>query len=136
MIVPLKLDMNFLFDNCVIILAICHFDKLLESQWVLTQPLLSFMTSLFLYYFRNKWILKTKTKDLQKACLFSNLFCFLDDLWAVNNHLKFDRNYKDSYSLELKLKIEKISTSKASYQITFHKYSQFWGYGESKKSFW
>ena len=55
-----KPSISFLLDNGVIILAICHFDKSLESQWVLTRPLLTFMTSLFLHYFGNKWLFNTK----------------------------------------------------------------------------
>ena len=63
--VSLKLAISFLLDNGVIILAICYFDKSLESQWVLIQPLLPFMTSLFLYYFGSKWLLNTK-KEIYK----------------------------------------------------------------------
>ena len=38
--------------------------------------------------------------------LFSNLFCFLDDLFAINNHLELDEDIKiyilQSYSLKRK----------------------------------
>ena len=31
-------------------------------------------------------------EDLQKAHLFGNLFRFIDDLYAINDHLKFKKN--------------------------------------------
>ena len=96
--VSLKLAISFL------LVAICHFGKSLESQWVLIQPLLLFMASLFLYYFGNKWLLNTKKRDLRRVRLFGNLFCFLDNLWAINDRLKFDKNCKDTYSSGLELK--------------------------------
>ena len=40
----------------------------------------------------------------RKACLSGNLFCFIGDLRIKNNHLQFDKNYKDTYSAELELK--------------------------------
>ena len=38
----------------------------------------------------------TKKKDLQKACLFSNVFHFTNDLYAIlNDHLEFNnKSYK------------------------------------------
>ena len=42
-----------------------------------------------------------------------NLFCFIDDLCAINDHAEFDQNYKDKHPSELKLKKENISTSEA-----------------------
>ena len=36
-----------------------------------------FMTNLFLFYLENKWILKLKK---------SNMFCFIDELCAVNSN--------------------------------------------------
>ena len=41
----------------------------------------------FIYYYETKWLLDTKKKDLQKACLFGNLFHFIDDLCAINDHI-------------------------------------------------
>ena len=73
----------------------------MESQWVSTQYL-------FLYYYENKWLLDTKKRDLQKARLFSNLFCFIDDLCAINNHLEFQKNYKDIYPSKLEFKSDSI----------------------------
>ena len=43
----------------------------------------------------NKWLLDTKERDIDRADLFDNLFCFRDDLYAINNHLGFDQNYKN-----------------------------------------
>ena len=61
------------------------------------------MFNLFLYNYENKWLFDTKERDLQEARLFSNLFCFVDDLCAINNHLEFDENYKDIYPSDLEL---------------------------------
>ena len=33
-----------------------------------------------------------------------NLLCFIEGLSAINDHLEFDKNYKDIYSSELELK--------------------------------
>ena len=132
----MKLAISFLLDNGVIILAIRHFDKLLESQWVLIQPLFTFHDKQISILLWEEMAFKHQKRDLQKSCPFHNIFCFLDDLWAMDNLLKFDKNCKDTYSSELELKKESIATSKASYQITLHKHSRFWGSAKSKKSFW
>ena len=54
-------------------------------------------------------------RDLHKARLFSNTFRFIDGFCAIKEHLEFDRNFKNIYSSELKLKKKNISTSKASF---------------------
>ena len=56
-----------------------------------------FMANLFLYYFKNKWLLDTKKTDLHKVSPFSNKFRFIDDLCTINDHLESDRNIKDIY---------------------------------------
>ena len=43
-------------------------------------------------------------------CLFSNLFRFIDNLRAINNHLEFDKNYKVLYIYKKSDKIIKIRT--------------------------
>ena len=53
------------------------------------------MINLFLYNYEYKWLLDTKERDIQKKMrLFSYLFCFLDDLFAINNHLELDKDIK------------------------------------------
>ena len=74
-----------------------------------------FLAKLFLHYYENKWVLDTKKRDLRKARLFSNTFCFIDDLCAINDHLEFDRNFKNTFPSELQIKKENISTSEASF---------------------
>ena len=78
--VSLKLAVSFLLDNGVIILAICHFGKSLESQWVLHPAPFTFHDKLIFILLWEKMAFKHQKRDLQKACLFGNLFCFLDDL--------------------------------------------------------
>ena len=59
------------------------------------------MANLFLYYYENKWLLKSKTIyenkwlldikkiDLRKAPRFSDIFRFIDGLCTINDHLEF-----------------------------------------------
>ena len=44
----------------------------------------SFMENLLLYYYGNKSLLDNRKMDLQKARIFSILFCFIDDLRAIS----------------------------------------------------
>ena len=79
-----------------------------------------FKVNLFLYYYVNKWLIDDKNRNLQKAHRFGSLFCFIDDLCAINDHLEFDKNYRNTYPSELELKKESISISKSiSYQTSF-----------------
>ena len=39
-----------------------------------------------------------KIRGLYKAYFFSITFCFIDDLCAINDHLEFNRNFKNVYS--------------------------------------
>lgn len=50
-----------------------------------------------------------------KAHLFSDTACFREDLRTINDHLEFDRNFKNIYILEPQLKKEKKLTSEASF---------------------
>ena len=56
-----------------------------------------YMSNLVLYYYENKWLLDTKKIDLLQVCLFSDTFCFIDDLCSINYHLEFDRHFKNIY---------------------------------------
>lgn len=55
--------------------------------------------------------------DLQKAHLDRKLFRFMEDLYAISDHLAFDKNYKDIYPSEPELKKESISTSEESFLV-------------------
>ena len=93
-------------------MVIYNFDKSLESPWVLTQH-----HSWQIFFYITKRIndyLDIKKIDLQKPRLFSNQFRFIDRL-TTNNHLEFDKNHKDIYPPELKLKNESIFTSEVSF---------------------
>ena len=57
---------------------------------------------------------KILKKDLRKARLFTNTPSFTVNLWVINNHLEFNRNFKNIYLSELQLKKEEILTSEAS----------------------
>ena len=61
-------------------------------------------------------ILFETKKDFPKACLFGDgdLFCFIGDLQAMNNYLKFSKNCQDTYSSEIDLKREITSSSEVS----------------------
>ena len=61
-----------------------------------------------LYFYKNKWLLNTAESDLHKACPFSNTFRFIENLRAINDHLKFNRSFKNTYPSELQLKKEKV----------------------------
>lgn len=75
-------------------LVICHFEKSLEFPWVLI--------------YKNKLLLNTIKRDLQKACLFSNIFHFINSLCDINNHLVLYKNFKDIYPSQPELKKESI----------------------------
>ena len=60
--------------------------------------------------YENKWLLVTKNRNFQKACLSGNPLCFIDVLCAINGYPKFDKNYMDISSSELKLKKEDMIT--------------------------
>ena len=74
-----------------------------------------FMANLFLFYYEDKWIRKTKRKDLIKARMFCNTFRFIDDLAAINDHGEFENVYKEIYPPELELKKESTSITEASF---------------------
>ena len=54
-------------------------------------------------------------RDLLKTRFSSNTFCFTNDLCTINEHLKFDRNFKKIHPSELQLKKKSTSTSEASF---------------------
>ena len=41
--------------------------------------------------------------DLRKARLFSNTFYFIENSCTINNHLEFDRSFRDIYPSGLQL---------------------------------
>ena len=74
-----------------------------------------FMANLFLYYYEEKWIRKTKRKDLIMARKFGNVFRFIDDLAAINDSGEFEKIFREIYPPELELKRENISSTEASF---------------------
>ena len=71
-----------------------------------------FMTNLLLCYFENKWILNLKRSKLHKACSFTKIFWFTDDLWATNDNGLIKKHSQEMYPEELKLKKENVSSNK------------------------
>ena len=67
-----------------------------------------FMANLLLYYFEDKWIRKTKRKDLFLARKFCNVFRFIDDLAAINDSGEFEKVIEEIYPPELELKKGKL----------------------------
>ena len=83
-----------------------------------------FMANLFLYYYENKWVLKTKKKNLRHARMFGNTFRFIDDLIAINDGGLFEMNFGDIYPKELELKKENVGTKESSFLDLSIKISQ------------
>ena len=105
----MKLAINFLL-NCFLNFGNLSFWKIIGMT--MDSELARFMAYLFLCYYENKWLLDAKKRDLRKAL--SNTFHFIDGLCAINNHLDFDRYFKNIYPSELQVKKKNISTSGAS----------------------
>ena len=59
---------------------------------------------------KKKW-----TLDTWKIWFFNCTFRFLEHFCAINDYLEFDRNFKNKYHRELRVKKEKTSTSVASF---------------------
>ena len=74
-----------------------------------------FFANLFLYYFENKWIKKTKKNDIRRARRFANTFRFIDDLTALNDGGEFERSFREIYPPELELKKENIDNTNGSF---------------------
>ena len=68
--------------------------------------------------------IKHQKKRFIKSIFFFAMFCLMEDLCAISNSLEFDKNFKKTYALELKLK-KNILISDTSYQITTQKHSRF-----------
>ena len=52
---------------------------------------------------------------LSKVCLFNNACRFIYNFCVINDHLEFDRNFKNKYPSELQIEMENISTFKPSF---------------------
>ena len=57
-----------------------------------------------LYYYESGCIKDLQKKDLIKAWKFFNVFCFIDDLNAINDAEIFTSNFRDIYPEELGLR--------------------------------
>ena len=55
-----------------------------------------------------------KKPNLHKTCSFTNTFCFIDDLCAINDNDLFKKHFKEIYPERLELKRENIYSTKAS----------------------
>lgn len=51
-------------------------------------------------------------KDLRKTHLFSDTFRFIDHMCAISDHAEFDKNFKNIYTSEFRLKKEDRSIIK------------------------
>ena len=78
-----------------------------------------FMTSLFLYYFEDKWIWKTKRKYFKIAQKLGNFFRFIDALTAINDGGEFEKALHKIYILQ------NLSWKKKTHHLLKH-YFQFW----------
>ena len=74
-----------------------------------------FISNVFLYSFENKWILNLNKSNLDKVQNFTNIFYFVDDLYATNNNGIFEKHFKEIYHEELGLKNKYISSNKVSF---------------------
>ena len=100
----IKDALRYLMNNCFFTLG-----NLLFKQ-VIGIPMGSdpapFMANLFLYFYENKWLMKLKKQDLNKARKFGSTFRFIDDLCAINDGGLFEKHCKEIYPRELELKKE------------------------------
>ena len=100
----LKKSVKYILNNCFF-----SFGNKIFQQ-VIGIPMGSdpapFMANLFLFFYENKWVLKTKKSNLKHARMFGNTFRFIDDLIAINDGGLFENNYMDIYPEELELKKE------------------------------
>ena len=74
----LKLEINDLLDNSYFNLGRMSFRQLIGVS--MGSDPAGFMANLFL-----KSLLQTKKWDMRKACIFSVIFTFIDDLYTLNN---------------------------------------------------
>ena len=72
----------------------------------------------FVCYYENKLLLDTKKRDLRKARFFSNTFRFIDDLCAINDHLKFNRNFTICI-------IQSYNSKRKTFQLSNHHFYTF-----------
>ena len=73
-----------------------------------------FMTNLFSHYYENKQYQIPKN-DLRKKRLISDTIRFIDDLCAINDHVGFDRNFKNIHPSKLQFKMKTFQLSEASF---------------------
>ena len=108
-----KKAIKYILDNCFF-----KFGSKIFQQ-VIGIPMGSdptpFMANLFLFYYEDKWIRKTKKKNLILARKFSNVFRFIDDLAALNDGGEFEKICHEIYPPELQLKRENVLSTEASF---------------------
>lgn len=73
--------------------------------------LAQFMAILFLYYFDDKQVFNSRKSYLHKACRFTNVFYFTDDLYAVIEICLFETHFREIYIGKLEFKRENVWTS-------------------------
>ena len=74
-----------------------------------------FMANLFLYFYENQYVRDLKKQKIMSARRFSNTFCYIDDLCAINDNGEFEKTFKDIYPSELELKKENSINSSATF---------------------
>ena len=82
------------------------------------------LADLFLHTFEYDFMLRTMKQDMNKAVQFSNTFCYIDDLFSVNNE-HFGHYINAIYLLELELKDTTLTSNEVCYlqrsKLTFSK---------------
>ena len=74
-----------------------------------------FFANLFLFYYECKWIKKLSKEDYGRARRLHNIFRFIDDLLAINDHGEFGKSFMEIYPPELILNKENISDLKTTF---------------------
>ena len=74
-----------------------------------------YFANLFLYYYENKWVCNLKRTDLMTARKLKNIFRFIDDLNAINDHEIFFNNINNIYPAELELGKENEHNNEATF---------------------
>ena len=104
----MKLAVNYLLDNPDFALGNICFQLIGIPKGSEPAPV---MANLILYNCEKKWLLQRKKWDMWKACIFSNIFRFIDDLYTFNND-EFENKYNDICPDERELKKENEELSK------------------------
>ena len=94
-----KKEIKYVLDNWFLLI----WTKSVSAGNRYTNGCAPYMTNLFILYHEDKWIWKTKRKDLNQARKFSYMSRFIDDLAAINDCIEVEKVYHETYPPESEL---------------------------------